>query len=1169
MAPTAGVAERRQLERFVRREDTAPAKKAKEAPSSPTTGAPDGGSSGSGAAPAAGSSGPTATQRHSNVVHRDGNVQRFTNEGGAAALRARLEAATPTSLLTERLDDEEENCLELAAEHVNAERDRIVFMDDRRTEAEGNDNGAGHALIQDRETGRVWDPMDGAPPADSAEWGYADVDAWVDAQGTTTSGDPAYAVDGRVDADKVQEVLALPPEARAARIDAMGDPELSRVAANLYADADAPQFDVHLCNECSVRSPEIEDYLDTSGGLLYGEDVTALLAGETDLGELTDSERTQVLDIATNFWRNQGGYDDLRALTRFAAEDADPELRAFIQNDFAERAVAYQTGPIADEPNNFAARNLSTELAIHATELAGTPEARREMLEDLGTEGATAFALAFEPSRDDGDYFINTGTPYGGWPAEDDARLAALGDVLEATAEGDVTETSAAIVNAVNADLDGDLLEDSEALRHGFASALGEHWYPNDALLASEEAERMESVLGTDLGREVLYGDDVPLASRAEAMNLVRASDWTGEDFESDDFLEDEYLPALATPRAEDFLEGRGDDPIALGGTNLENTIGFAFGLPPEGIPEDETQAELEAREAAVAAGEHSYYDGNEDVEAVADQIREVGGEPPEVTVLPVQYYDDGVAVSVPLFRVQDEETGEDRFVDNAGRRYDSFDDWRSNNQLPPGKMTYPVDGHLARGDDGEIRLATRNTPETVDSVGEHITGVLDRVALVGGIIAGGALLIGSGGTAAPIVLGGAAAWGAYRSGDRLLDRYQHGQSINPITDGAARSEWLNFGANVFAVATAGTAGLATRAAGAGGYLRPSAAVAAGYLGATSAVLDGAAAVDATYTLFRDWDELDGQQRAQLALSAGFFGVTTLVGASQNPGGARDLFNPRAMRDAYLSNVPETTQQLWRLEENLPTSAVVDIRDHVNRYVPEGQRAEVLARVEAAAADGNIIGLDDWITYNTRTNQATSDAAVRQQLDDNLAELTAARGEAALSGERIDVGGDLRPATRANGDQLRSFDLVTADGSRNIEVYSPDGDASITTFNGAINHAAAKIIDDPSLPPDVQTTGTVEAALVTDWPPPGGMRPNGMRHIVAENGDVTLLTADGRVIPRGNLFDDYVTALNDGSPTVARNASQVDRLAVYDREGALVYEFVQGPDGVWSGSQPE
>ena len=51
---------------------------------------------------------------------------------------------------------------------------------------------------------------------------------------------------------------------------------------------------------------------------------------------------------------------------------------------------------------------------------------------------------------------------------------------------------------------------------------------------------------------------------------------------------------------------------------------------------------------------------------------------------------------------------------DYQPRRYSSFNDWKSNNQLfPNSRMTYPVNGELKLGPKGQIALHTDNTPQT------------------------------------------------------------------------------------------------------------------------------------------------------------------------------------------------------------------------------------------------------------------------------------------------------------------------------------------------------------------------------------------------------------------------------------------------------------------------
>ncbi|WP_225672584.1 DUF4781 domain-containing protein [Bradyrhizobium hereditatis] len=136
----------------------------------------------------------------------------------------------------------------------------------------------------------------------------------------------------------------------------------------------------------------------------------------------------------------------------------------------------------------------------------------------------------------------------------------------------------------------------------------------------------------------------------------------------------------------------------------------------PPALPSGTSFAQAQA---GVSRGELSLYASGEHaaaVRAVTDQIRAVGGADAQVTVLPVTYSSAETGpVQLPLFRVTSAD-GRERFVDNIGRAYDSFDDWRENNQLPPGSMTYPSGGHLTARPDGSVALQHGNTPKTVRS---------------------------------------------------------------------------------------------------------------------------------------------------------------------------------------------------------------------------------------------------------------------------------------------------------------------------------------------------------------------------------------------------------------------------------------------------------------------
>ena len=427
------------------------------------------------------------------------------------------------------------------------------------------------------------------------------------------------------------------------------------------------------------------------------------------------------------------------------------------------------------------------------------------------------------------------------------------------------------------------------------------------------EADRLGGILETRQGRELLGSqgaDKAPLAARVDALATIRMNPAITADTlrQTDDpWTNRAIVEPQAQASAQRLLSGRGDAPQRLRGTDLDNTIGFAMGMPPT-LPPGTSFAQVQA---GVARGELSLYASGEHaaaVRAVTDQIRAVAGGDAQVTVLPVTYSSaDTGPVQLPLFRVTGAD-GRDRFVDNIGRAYDSFDDWRENNQLPSGSMTYPSGGHLTGRPDGTVALEHGNTPKTVDSFGEHFTQVVDKVALVGGIVAGGVLIVGTGGLATPIVIGagavavGAGAWGAYRSGSELADRADHGQSIDPFSDETARGLWLNVGASALSIGAFGSAARLAQLGRAGRAIAPVEASIHGYVQAGAAIVDTAAIANESIYLSRHWNEMSGEQRAQSLLSMGFWAAGT--GAAMRAGGLRpgDMFNPIAVRDGLLRN---------------------------------------------------------------------------------------------------------------------------------------------------------------------------------------------------------------------------------------------------------------------------
>lgn len=706
---------------------------------------------------------------------------------------------------------------------------------------------------------------------------------------------------------------------------------------------------------------------DASGGFLgIGETSTTdkvkeALRGESDLGTLQPNEQRYVLDRMLDRW-SAGRGDGPSGANRLSHSLGDaPELRGVVAERMAARsaAIADSLPPTGQLSDALAERQrMAQSYALGAvTAVSGPPSARptdltalRNLATSLSPHQAAGFARAL-----------------GGDPASPMHSLSSgpmLGRTLAAVNGAPPTPTASAFVQNAFAAATAHDHNASPELRSAMAGALAREWHPDDPGRREAEAGRLNGILGTEQGQRLLGAGEpgkVPLEARVNALAAIRENGGiTAETLRQTDdpWTNQAIVGPQAQATAQRYLATRGDAPQLLQGSDLDNTVGFAMGVPPQ-MPAGRSEADAQA---AVARGELSLYGEGPQagaVRAVADQIRQVAGGPgAQVTVLPVTYSGgDTGPVQLPLFRVTGQD-GQERYVDNTGRRYDSFEDWRTENKLPPGSMTYPEGGHLRAGSDGQVALGHSNTPETVDTFGEHFSGFVDKAALVGGIVAGGVLIVGSGGTLAPAVIGvagavaaGSGAWSVYRGGSELADRADHGQSIDPIQDETARGLWLNVGAGALSVGAFGSAARLAQLGRAGRAIAPLEASAHGYVQVGATVADTAAIANESVSLARNWDRMSGAERAQSLLSMGFWGVGAAAGVRS--GGVRqpgDMFNPVAIRDnllrAYAPPVrPDAAlpENAVRIDYDSRTGAVQGIR-----HGPEATRADIDLHVETA-----------------------------------------------------------------------------------------------------------------------------------------------------------------------------------------------------------------------------
>ena len=258
---------------------------------------------------------------------------------------------------------------------------------------------------------------------------------------------------------------------------------------------------------------------------------------------------------------------------------------------------------------------------------------------------------------------------------------------------------------------------------------------------------RLTGILRLDQGQKLLYGqDDVPLDAKAEALGAI-LFDIQFKDDElifsgSDPWRNHRLITDIAQARAAAF---RSDEPVEFqSDADLQNFVGYFLNKEPI--------KKLGAKELqGLIAGTQPVYQG-EDLDTVVKAITVNGGPNPSVTALPITFSSGDVGpIQFTLFRVvrprewvlgpDGSATRKEVFVDHQGRVYQSFEDWKKTNGLPSGIMVYPKNGHIETDPQtGMLVLeagATEESHYTVKKFGDH-------VALAGGLLATGFLIVGT-----------------------------------------------------------------------------------------------------------------------------------------------------------------------------------------------------------------------------------------------------------------------------------------------------------------------------------------------------------------------------------------------------------------------------------------
>jgi hypothetical protein len=348
--------------------------------------------------------------------------------------------------------------------------------------------------------------------------------------------------------------------------------------------------------------------------------------------------------------------------------------------------------------------------------------------------------------------------------------------------------------------------------------------------------------------------------------------------------------------------------PRKLSGSELRNEIGMTLGSPAPGrfLPgyEPNNSANIEKEGSpenkAFKAGKLDLFSANASPEMLKgltpeDQnrmqehrkqlwgkitrveglIRGFGGDNAKVTSMPVLVTSAGQKDEQQhgLFRVERPD-GQTRFVDSTGRIYEDMKDWRDNNQLPVGTMTYFKDGKINDAKDAKPNLVTEKTRTGFREGMEKLDGLGTATG-----IAGGALTLTVEGAVVGLpMMFGSMLYGGARTLGSMADRAKHGQSNTDMSDPEVRGNTIGLAATALSVFPLGSA----MKLGKAGLELKALSPAMQKVAVASQYVDTLAVLNSGVTLQQNWGNLTPEQKLQAGAQIGFWGLMTGVSAKQS-----------------------------------------------------------------------------------------------------------------------------------------------------------------------------------------------------------------------------------------------------------------------------------------------
>lgn len=758
----------------------------------------------------------------------------------------------------------------------------------------------------------------------------------------------------------------------------------------------------------------------------------ALLGRDKTLGVMSDKEKLYLSLQAAELWRKKGTSEHIQEAADGVAGDFGARRAlalAFASNSGNDQRYFDVGGAYLSDPDNVAAQS---DMFMRALDLDGT--AVLEAFE--GAEISLALRASGYISPSDRE---KVPEKYWSEPFDLEKRIG----LVEALSNGALNEEETDKVGTTFfMAATADDFEDP-AYRKAMARLLGELAHKDGPEVAAERLEKAMRVSGV---REMLTAKSVTPEMRNWALVQIAKNEEITPEKLAEGWESEVIAQAMAAPIVDKY-KARGTEPHILNTKQgedgaLRNSIGQAMGLPMSPLGEESDAEALARQEKGL---DHDYYADNKRIDDIVAKVREeTGYKPAKMTVIPIVVTSPYVGVyNMNVYRLDMDEGKDPRFVDDFAHRYNNFEHWRTDNKLTPGKMTYPAKMNGSTPIDMDLggQMVTENTPVKVDTFWEWVGVVGDGVALLAGIGVGVALIVGSGGTATPLVVGATAGiWTTGCASKRMYDDSERGIDVSDLSNPENRANWLEAGAGVLSIAAMGAPKLlATGAKGA--QMSTGAARATAALQMTANAADAAAMGDQAYMMATNWDKMSDADKAMGLLNMAFWGGMAAASTRASGASVKHGANFNKLSNQLEFGSPYTVTQHPDLQEG-------QIR--VAYDTPEGGGPPTKVRIETGGGDiaPAILDLHSNVGRQIEVTGALT-AHLKQVLRNNPdpAPGTAA-WEAKLEIQKIAAEGDLLALRLQTDGATLTPDQVTSIKLRQRELKAAS-DSHATRLEGA------------------------------------------------------------------------------------------------------------------------